>query len=71
MRRSVIVLLVSLTLGSAFAEARQPAAKPIVYVLSTGGTIAGSGSSSTDLSNYKAGFDPRRAARQGRAADRA
>jgi L-asparaginase len=32
----------------------QPA-KPIVYVLSTGGTIAGSGSSSTDLSNYKPG----------------
>jgi L-asparaginase len=32
----------------------QPA-KPIVYVLSTGGTIAGAGSSSTDLSNYKAG----------------
>ena len=30
----------------------QPAT-PIVYVLSTGGTIAGSGSSSTDLSNYK------------------
>jgi len=30
-------------------------AKPIVYVLSTGGTIAGSGSSSTDLSNYKPG----------------
>ncbi|MFM8534961.1 MAG: asparaginase [Acidimicrobiia bacterium] len=30
-------------------------AKPIVYVLSTGGTIAGSGSSSTDLSNYKSG----------------
>jgi L-asparaginase len=29
--------------------------KPIVYVLSTGGTIAGSGSSSTDLSNYKPG----------------
>jgi len=32
----------------------QPA-KPIVYVLSTGGTIAGAGSSSTDLSNYKSG----------------
>src|SRR4051812_44585236 len=31
------------------------AAKPIVYVLSTGGTIAGSGSSTTDLSNYKPG----------------
>jgi L-asparaginase type II len=30
-------------------------ARPIVYVLSTGGTIAGSGSSSTDLSNYKPG----------------
>ena len=32
----------------------QPA-KPIVYVLSTGGTIAGAGSSATDLSNYKPG----------------
>lgn len=29
--------------------------RPIVYVLSTGGTIAGAGSSSTDLSNYKPG----------------
>jgi L-asparaginase len=29
--------------------------KPRVYVLSTGGTIAGQGSSSTDLSNYKPG----------------
>jgi L-asparaginase len=36
------------------APSAQPA-KPIVYVLSTGGTIAGSGSSSTDLSNYKPG----------------
>ena len=36
---------------AAFAEP----AKPIVYVLSTGGTIAGSGSSATDLSNYKPG----------------
>ena len=32
----------------------QPA-KPIVYVLSTGGTIAGAGSSATDLSNYRPG----------------
>ena len=31
------------------------AAKPIVYVLSLGGTIAGAGSSATDLSNYKPG----------------
>jgi len=40
-----------------FAAVDVPArlAKPIVYVLSTGGTIAGSGSSSTDLSNYKSG----------------
>jgi L-asparaginase len=30
-------------------------AKPRVYVLSTGGTIAGQGASSTDLSNYKPG----------------
>ena len=36
---------------SAFAQT----AKPIVYVLSTGGTIAGQGSSTTDLSNYKPG----------------
>jgi L-asparaginase len=45
---TILALLVS-TGASA-----QPA-KPIVYVLSTGGTIAGSGSSSTDLSNYKSG----------------
>ena len=38
-------------------SAQQPATRPlpIVYVLSTGGTIAGAGSSSTDLSNYKSG----------------
>lgn len=41
-------------LFSTAASSAQPA-KPIVYVLSTGGTIAGSGSSSTDLSNYKPG----------------
>src|SRR6187397_2884831 len=43
-----------LALLIAAASSAQPA-KPIVYVLSTGGTIAGSGSSSTDLSNYKPG----------------
>ena len=36
-------------------SSRAQAAKPIVYVLSLGGTIAGSGSSSTDLSNYQPG----------------
>jgi L-asparaginase len=55
MRRAVVVVLMSSTLGVVAVAARQPAAKPIVYVLSTGGTIAGSGSSSTDLSNYKPG----------------
>ena len=45
---TAVALLIS---SDAFAQA----AKPIVYVLSTGGTIAGSGSSSTDLSNYKSG----------------
>ena len=44
----------ALTLVVATSAWAQPA-KPIVYVLSTGGTIAGSGSSSTDLSNYKPG----------------
>jgi L-asparaginase len=37
------------------AQAPDPRPLPIVYVLSTGGTIAGAGSSSTDLSNYKPG----------------
>src|SRR5262249_2126177 len=31
---------------------------PLVYVLSTGGTIAGRGTSPTDLSNYKGGSLP-------------
>jgi L-asparaginase len=43
-----------MSLWFAALPSAQPA-KPIVYVLSTGGTIAGSGSSSTDLSNYKPG----------------
>jgi L-asparaginase type II len=50
--RIAVATLLAFALGSA-ASARQ--AKPIVYVLATGGTIAGSGSSSTDLSNYKPG----------------
>jgi L-asparaginase len=47
---ATITFALIMTAGSS----AQPA-KPIVYVLSTGGTIAGSGSSSTDLSNYKPG----------------
>ncbi|MBX7201074.1 MAG: asparaginase [Rhodospirillaceae bacterium] len=39
-----------------FAGGAQAAAdKPLVWVFSTGGTIAGSGSSPTDMSNYTAG----------------
>jgi L-asparaginase len=47
-------LLVASVVALSVSIHAQPA-KPIVYVLSTGGTIAGSGSSSTDLSNYKPG----------------
>jgi L-asparaginase len=49
--RIVIALMFALVASATPAQT----AKPIVYVLSTGGTIAGSGSSSTDLSNYKPG----------------
>jgi L-asparaginase len=49
-----ILLAAVLVMVSCTASSAQPA-RPIVYVLSTGGTIAGSGSSSTDLSNYKPG----------------
>jgi L-asparaginase len=51
MTRMLIVALVSI--AGVVTPAQQ--ARPIVYVLSTGGTIAGSGSSATDLSNYKPG----------------
>lgn len=52
MKRMLIATIVAMC---AVAGAAAQQAKPIVYVLSTGGTIAGSGSSSTDLSNYKPG----------------
>ena len=50
--RIIVATLLTLALG---ALSSAQTAKPIVYVLSTGGTIAGSGSSATDLSNYKPG----------------
>lgn len=52
-----IVAVAIFSIFIAATSSAQPAAqaKPIVYVLSTGGTIAGAGSSSTDLSNYKPG----------------
>jgi L-asparaginase len=49
-----ILTVMLLTLVTGVAPSAQ-SAKPRVYVLSTGGTIAGQGSSSTDLSNYKPG----------------
>ena len=50
-------VLIAIVAGAGLMAAQQPASRPlpIVYILSTGGTIAGSGSSSTDLSNYKPG----------------
>ena len=48
-------ILIAMTLAMLVAPMAAQPAKPIVYVLSTGGTIAGSGSSATDLSNYKPG----------------
>ena len=50
--RVFVAAVLALLVGP--VSSAQPA-KPIVYVLSTGGTIAGAGSSSTDLSNYKSG----------------
>jgi L-asparaginase len=43
-----------IALATTVAPAAQTA-RPRVYVLSTGGTIAGQGTSTTDLSNYKSG----------------
>jgi L-asparaginase len=41
--------------GAAPCSAQSVAELPVVWVLSTGGTIAGQGASATDLSNYKSG----------------
>ena len=53
MARLLCAALVALLLSTSPSTAQTPL--PVVYVLSTGGTIAGQGSSSTDLSNYKPG----------------
>jgi L-asparaginase len=53
-RIAAIALLVAYASLGVAATAPAQAAKPRVYVLATGGTIAGQGSSPTDLSNYKA-----------------
>jgi integrase len=41
--------------GVVAAQTAASKALPVVYVLSTGGTIAGRGSSATDLTNYRSG----------------
>ena len=51
MRILAVALLASMISAASSAQA----VKPRVYILATGGTIAGQGSSSTDLSNYKPG----------------
>ncbi len=50
--RIVAITMLALVIGAAPSA---QSVKPRVYVLSTGGTIAGQGSSATDLSNYKPG----------------
>jgi len=47
--------IASLLIAGALAQTAPKTQLPVVWVLSTGGTIAGQGSSSTDLSNYQPG----------------
>jgi L-asparaginase type II len=56
----ITVVAISLAAGSMYvadsaAQALPKTELPLVWVLSTGGTIAGQGTSSTDLSNYESG----------------
>lgn len=55
MARLLAAAVVALLLCTTSSLAQPAASLPVVYVLSTGGTIAGQGSSATDLSNYKSG----------------
>jgi L-asparaginase type II len=53
--RPLLVALALLALAASAAAQGSVPAKPTVYVLSTGGTIAGRGASSTSLSEYASG----------------
>ena len=55
--RILLVVWMAVICAIANPAAQQPGSrtKPVVWVLSTGGTIAGQSASSTDLSNYKPG----------------
>ena len=54
---NAFVALVLFFVGTApcFAQQERDKALPLVWVLATGGTIAGTGASATDLSNYRSG----------------
>ena len=52
---SLALLLCLVGAGPCFAQQERGKALPRVWVLATGGTIAGTGASSTDLSNYRSG----------------
>ena len=52
---SFALLLFLVGAGPCFAQQERGKALPRVWVLATGGTIAGTGASSTDLSNYRSG----------------
>jgi L-asparaginase len=54
LRAAMIPLVLSIVPGEP-AQAAEPKELPLVVVLSTGGTIAGRGGSSTNLTEYKAG----------------
>jgi L-asparaginase len=57
---SMLTLCLAMTMSNVAPASAQnaPGELPLVWVLSTGGTIAGQGTSSTDLSNYKSGSVP-------------
>ena len=57
MRRTAVVVLLGACSCAAPCEAQGvgPAARPLVWVLATGGTISGRGASSTSLAEYRSG----------------
>ena len=50
-----VIVVLSLTAASAWAQAPASRPLPVVWVLATGGTISGGGSSPTSLTQYRAG----------------
>ncbi len=52
---AISLLASSMTISDSSAQTRSKTELPLVWVLSTGGTIAGQGTATTDLSNYQSG----------------